>query len=108
MEEINYYFLLLLFFFSIIINSFFFSEIQNITRPKSAEIEVKFIGKCGSPAKLPKTEPASIILQWLVDTCDSLPTIAAKLQQRYLRTKQKEQPDWENSKGQQPQEGTHW
>jgi hypothetical protein len=27
--------------------------------------------------------------------CDPLPTIAAKLQQRHLRTKQKEQPDWE-------------
>ena len=105
MEEINYYFLLFFFFNN---NKFiFFSEIQKITRPKSAEIEVKFIGKCGSPAKLPKTEPASTILQWL-DTCDPLPTIAAKLQQRYLRTKQKEQPDWENSKGQQPQEGTHW
>ena len=74
-------------------------------RPNSAEIEVKLIGKCGSPAKLPKTEPASTILQWL-DACDPLPTIAAKLQQRHLRTKPKEQPDWENSKGQQPQEGT--
>ena len=76
-----------------------------IERPTSAEIEVKLIGKCGSPAKLPKTEPASTILQWL-DACDPLPTIAAKLQQRHLRMKQKEQPDWENSKGQQPQEGT--
>ena len=45
-----------------------------IERPKSAEIEVKLIGKCGSPAKLPKTEPASTILQWL-DACDPLPTI---------------------------------
>ena len=53
-----------------------------IERPKSAEIEVKLIGKCGSPAKLPKTEPASTILQWL-DACDPLPTIAAKLQQRH-------------------------
>ena len=78
---------------------------MTIERPKSAEIEVKLIGKCGSPAKLPKTEPASTILQWL-DACDPLPTIAAKLQQRHLRTKQKEQPDWENGKGQQPQEGT--
>jgi len=51
-------------------------------RPKSAEIEVKLIGKCGSPAKLPKTEPASTRLQWL-DACDPLPTIAAKLQQRH-------------------------
>ena len=66
---------------------------------------MKHIGKCGSPAKLPKTEPASNILQWL-DACDPLPTIAAELQQRHLRTKQKEQPDWENSKGQQPQKGT--
>ena len=30
---------------------------------------------------------------------------AWQLQQRHLRTKQKEQPDWENSKRQQPQEG---
>ena len=47
--------------------------IERIERPKSAEIEV--IGKYGSPAKLPKTESALTILQWL-DECDPLLIIA--------------------------------
>ena len=76
-----------------------------IERPKLVEPEIKFIGKYGNSTKLPKTEPASIILEWL-DICDPLLIIAAKFQQRHLRTKQKEPPDWEKYKGQQPQEGT--
>jgi hypothetical protein len=50
-----------------------------IEKPKSAEIKVKFIGKYGSPAKLPKTKAASTMLQRL-DACDPLSIIAVKFQ----------------------------